>query len=542
MTGGSPTGQPGGDAAPSPPPQNPLGRLRTAFSASAEPRWLNPATAKGALLVLAGLVVIASPDSDRPFRIALGVAVLAWVLADVWVALLHPSGVAQRVRLVALAALGVAILTLDDVQIGEVLGAGLLALAALSALRAMRTQRGGRAGHLVRAALLLAAGVSLIVVPQTAILAVRAGLGASAALVGAILLRLGLDPSTADEHLDLDVASAPKLANLWLQGRKLDPEVSDQLAETIYFEPPRRAAKLAAFWVMMGLATAIATFAIVQDSTAVVIGAMLVAPLMTPIMGVSAAAVNGWPARIASSLALVAAAVAAAIALAWIIAAWLPSVGNLLTNTQVTSRTEPNLIDLCIALAAGAAGAYATVNPRVSSSLSGVAIAVALVPPLAVVGLTLEAGQYSESIGAFLLFLTNFVSIVLVSSLVFVLTGFAAAPPSEEQRSRLGRVIGTFLTLAALITVPLSLTTQEIWSESSRRATVEEQVGEWLTDDGLMLVDVEAEGTGVSVTLTGDAEPEPDVDDLERRVEAATDTDIDLSVRVIPSQVLRPEG
>lgn len=524
------------------PPPGRISRVRTAFSATSDPHWLNPASTKGALLVLAGLVVIATPDGERPFRIVLGLLVLLWGLADVWVALLHPSGVTRRLRIVALVGFGLGVLVLNDVQIGEVAGSGLLALAAIAGLRAVRTRGGGRpTGHAVRAVLMLAAGVSLILVPETAILALRAGLGSIAVLVGAILLRIGLDPASEHEHRRVDVTSAPKLANLWLLERKLDPEVSADLADTLYFEPPRSRAKLAAFWVMMALATAIATFAIVQDSTAVVIGAMLVAPLMTPIMGISAAAVNGWPVRIASSLALVAGAAAAAIGLAWLIAAWLPSVGNLLTNTQVTSRVEPNLIDLCIALAAGAAGAYATVNPRVSSSLSGVAIAVALVPPLAVVGLTLEAGLYSESGGALLLFLTNFVSIVLISSLVFVLTGFAAAPPSEEQRSRLGRVLGTFLALAVLITVPLSLTTQDIWSESSRQALVEEQVAAWLPDDAdLSLVDVEAEGTRVRVTLTGESAPPP-LDLLERDVEAATDADIDLSVRIIPSQLLRPD-
>ncbi len=497
---------------------------------------------KGALLVLAGIAVIATPDGERPLRVALSVAVLAWALADAWVALLHPSGLSARLRAVALVGLGLGVLALDDVQIGEVVGFGLFVLSAIAAFRALRRRHvGGAGGEVVRATLLLAAGVSLLVVPETSILALRAGLGAIAVLVGTILLRLALDPVTQEEHLNLDVASAPKLANLWLRDRKLDPEMSEALADTLYFEPPRSSAKLAAFWVMMALATSIATFAIVQDSTAVVIGAMLVAPLMTPIMGVSAAAVNGWTARTASSLALVAAAAGASIALAWLIAAWLPSVGNLLTNAQVTSRVEPNLIDLCIALAAGAAGAYATVNPRVSSSLSGVAIAVALVPPLAVVGLTLEAGLYSQSTGAFLLFVTNFVSIVLVSSLVFVLTGFAAAPPSEEQRSRLGRILGTFLAVALLITVPLSITTQDIWSESGRQALVEEEIADWIPNDtDLALVEVEAEGTEVRVTLTGEAEP-PSVDDLDASVEAATDTEIDLTVRVIPSQLLRPD-
>ena len=110
--------------------------------------------------------------------------------------------------------------------------------------------------------------------------------------------------------------------------RRMDPQGRAELVETLFFEPPNKAAKLASFWVMMVLATGIASFAVIQDSTAVVIGAMLVAPLMTPIMGVSAAAVNGWPQRLFRSLVLVVVAALAAVALAWLIASWLPSVGR----------------------------------------------------------------------------------------------------------------------------------------------------------------------------------------------------------------------
>jgi len=506
-------------------------------------RW-NQATLKGAVLVLAGIAVIATPDDERPFRAVLGVGVLVWAAVDLWIAATRsrPQRGTTALRGGALALVGLALVALTEVEISAAVGAGLLVVGVVMVLRRVRSRSGdGVRWTWLTAVPVVALGGWLLLVPSTSVLAVRALIGAAAMLLGGILLRIGSDSETGAGAVD--ASGVAQVAMRWLEHQRLGAAERDDLAETLYFDGPRRGAKLSAFWVMMGLATAIASFAVIQDSTAVVIGAMLVAPLMTPIMGTAAAAVNGWPRRVASSLLLVAAAAAAAVALAWIITAWLPSVGDLLTNSQVTSRVQPNLLDLCIALAAGAAGAYATVNPRVSSSLSGVAIAVALVPPLAVVGITLEAGFYGESVGALLLFGTNFVCIVLSSALVFVLTGFSEAPPGDDQRHRFGELFGTILTVAVLIAVPLSLTTQQIWSESRDQGTLSEAVGRWLPEDSdLDVVDLTVSSDGAEVELTGSDSPPP-VDPLARDWARATGRDpssVDLTVRVTPSVVLRP--
>ncbi len=337
------------------------------------------------------------------------------------------------------------VLFLQRAELTDVIGA-LVVLRSLAALwSAVRGPSGtARRDGLIRAAVYFVVGVVIVVVPDTAILGIRAGIGVGSMALGGVMLNMGLRRGGEETRVRFDHASAPALVNDWLIRRRLDPPQRAELVESLFFEPPNRVVKLTSFWVMMVLATGIASFAVIQDSTAVVIGAMLVAPLMTPIMGVAAAAVNGWASRLARSILLVVVAAAAAVFVAWLIASWLPSVGNIDINSQITSRVEPALLDFCIAVFAGAAGAYATVDPRVSSSLSGVAIAVALVPPLSVVGITLEQGAYQWAFGALLLFLTNVVSIVLAAVTVFVLMGFAALPPDEDQRARLRRVVGVF--------------------------------------------------------------------------------------------------
>ena len=212
------------------------------------------------------------------------------------------------------------------------------------------------------------------------------------------------------------------------------------------------------FILLTCLSTLIATLGLIQDSVAVVIGAMLVAPLMTPILGTSAGLINGktrstlWSATITMLGAL------GAIVVAWALSALIPDIEAVVQNGQVTSRTAPSLLDLAIALAAGAAGAYGVSRAESTDALPGVAVAIALVPPLAVVGLTLHAEDFGQAGGALLLFLTNLFSIVLMAGLVFVLVGYGSWSRLYNRRNRI-RVSFALVTFAViLITIPLALT------------------------------------------------------------------------------------
>jgi uncharacterized membrane protein len=165
---------------------------------------------------------------------------------------------------------------------------------------------------------------------------------------------------------------------------------------------------------------------------------------------------------------------------------------------------------MMIAVAAGAAGAYATVDKRVSSSITGVAIAVALVPPLGVVGVTLVSGHYSDAVGAFVLFLTNLVSIILAASVVFVLTGFALVARLRENKDRMKTVIVTVVLGALIILVPLAFTSEGILTSASRQALAREVTEEWLLDqDGLQLARLEVRGTEVAVIISGEGDIPP---------------------------------
>lgn len=193
----------------------------------------------------------------------------------------------------------------------------------------------------------------------------------------------------------------------------------DEIREVLYLFTGDKHAKQSRFWLLLVLSAVIATAGVLSDSTATVIGAMIVAPLAIPIQGVAAAIAFGeGRALLHSGLTLVS-AIAFVIGLGALLAWVLPELVPLSSNSQITGRVSPTIIDLVAAAGAGLAGAVAMARRDIGDILPGVAIAISLVPPLAVVGITATAGDWSGSLGAFVLFATNMLAIIVVCTLLF---------------------------------------------------------------------------------------------------------------------------
>ncbi len=213
------------------------------------------------------------------------------------------------------------------------------------------------------------------------------------------------------------------------------------------------------FTALMMLSTLIAVLGILADSTAVVIGAMLVAPLMSPILGLSVAVVMGWPRRALRQSAIAATGATGAIALASLTSLVFPGSPNPLP-AELMARTSPNLLDLGVALVAGAAGAYSQARRQAADAITGVAVAVALVPPLAVVGITLQLGEWKLALGSFLLFLANVVGIILAASVTFVACGLV--PAARLGKNMVAPGLRLALLAALLMIIPLHLSRQQV--------------------------------------------------------------------------------
>ncbi|MCP4428603.1 MAG: DUF389 domain-containing protein, partial [Chloroflexi bacterium] len=215
-----------------------------------------------------------------------------------------------------------------------------------------------------------------------------------------------------------------------IHDNKFTPEDVPKFEAKLFFEGARRRQYWERYGVLLFLAAVIATMGVLGDSTATVIGAMIVAPLMTPIMATTAALLTGQTERAVRSTVLVAVGVVGVIALSWLFGAFYLGIGRVIsfeTNSQITGRISPRGIDLIAALASGAAGAFAMSRDDIADSLAGVAISISLVPPLCVVGIALAAGEWSASIGGLLLFITNYLSILLAGGGVLALLGLGQA-------------------------------------------------------------------------------------------------------------------
>ena len=224
------------------------------------------------------------------------------------------------------------------------------------------------------------------------------------------------------------------------------PELSPSQAHDLRALAPEDGSLTAGFVLMSILSAGIATLGLLQNSVAVavVIGAMLVSPLMGPIaaLGFSFASLDGH--RIGEAIKVVAAGAAIGILTA-VLVTWLSPIRN--ATPEIIGRTQPTLLDLAIVLLSGIAGGYATVRQKGGTAI-GVAIATALMPPLAVVGYSLGVYRLDFAGGAMLLFLTNPAAIAFAFAFIAQLSG--AARPT-------GRVEFTpAISLGALLCSPRS--------------------------------------------------------------------------------------
>ncbi len=206
------------------------------------------------------------------------------------------------------------------------------------------------------------------------------------------------------------------------------------------------------FHFMLGLSTIIATLGLLSNSAAVIIGAMIVAPLMGPIVGMAYSTAMGNRKLLRRSGFTVFKGIILTIVVSWLVTS---IIGLDTVDTEIMSRVKPTLIDFGIAMAAGAAGAFANTRRSISTAMPGVAIAVALVPPLSVVGIGLAQGEGSIAFGALLLFLTNLICIIFFGSLVFLFQSYG-----NLERAKKGLAMSTAVMF--LLGIPLTLSMREL--------------------------------------------------------------------------------
>jgi len=259
------------------------------------------------------------------------------------------------------------------------------------------------------------------------------------------------------------------------------------------------------YYLLVILSSIIATMGLLVNSPAIIIGAMLVAPLMSPIIGIGLASITGDERLLRDSvLGLFLGAFLAVIISSLISWVNLQLPFTILDNIpgEVMARTRPGPIDLGVALAGGSAAAFALAMPNISAALPGVAIATALMPPVCSVGVGIAMGRFDVAGGAFLLFLTNAVTIAFAATAVFFVLGFVPKVESGKKRAPRSLLISGLLTIILLGS--LSYLSYEFVQDANEKRWIESVIREEVDNLGeteIVELDLERIGDALHINL-----------------------------------------
>lgn len=291
-------------------------------------------------------------------------------------------------------------------------------------------------------------------------------------------------------------------------------------------------AKRGGFVIMLVLSAVIAICGVLADSTATVIGAMIIAPLGTPILGIALGLVTGHLGLVIRSILWVLLGLGLVIALGFLFAIAVVDPASLASNSQVVGRTAPGLLDLLAALATGTAGAFAMSRRDLSAVLPGVAISISLVPPLGVVGVCVGEGAWGAAFGALMLFLSNVIALVIAGSVVFTIAGYATEL-SSVRTARRRSSYAIVAVLALVIAIPLAVNSAVSVALSLWTATIRDEAAQWLsTTPGASVEDVRWTGFTATVDVTTRDGVIPSPSDLATAIGASVPDAVSIVVDV----------
>jgi len=300
------------------------------------------------------------------------------------------------------------------------------------------------------------------------------------------------------------------------------------------------------FFLLVVLSCSIATLGLITNSPAVIIGAMLVAPLMSPIIGIGLSSITGDSVLARNSfIALFRGAVLAVLlsALMTMVNTKLPFVVLQELPNEVLVRTHPSPIDLGIALAGGLAAAYALTRAKLSAALPGVAIATALMPPLCTVGIGAALVRWDVAGGALLLFITNAITIAFAAALIFFLRGFS--PDTHIVNHRLPRTLIISALITLILLVPLTYYSVQFFQQANENRRINEVVNTEVARLNVELVELNvshlANGLDMIITIrTNSALHYEQVAALQKAIVSGLHIPISLKVNQIFAEQLDP--
>ena len=500
-------------------------------------RLLKPNAIRRMIGIVVALMVVFWPERSVVILGRLvGIGLIAYAVVTLW-SLRKERPLQWAAMALSLAAAGVGVFmaafpSRTEVALGRLLGLALVSYGIVKLAELLRHRERVHFGwRLTSGFSLVAIGFLVALFPSELLSTLTVAV--AVLWIGFELLSISvlLDP---DRDADAPRTPTTELVAEWFADRPLSVDDRQQLYTELLYEGGNTRTKVIRFVVLMVFASVIASLGVVADSTAVVVGAMLIAPLMTPLMGMALSLVMGWPNRLARSSLVALAGIAIAIGIGFVVGLAEFTIVDTLANSQIVSRSNPTIVDLAIAVAAGGAGAYGWSRPDVSNSLPGVAISIALVPPLTVIGISYAHRDWESGSGALLLFATNATAILIVGAVVFLLTGVAPLSRATENQFRVRTALAAVGGAAAVITAAVVLNGTSVATNVFEQKAASRAVSTWLEPfPGHTNVGVSVSGDSVSVVLAGPAlEESPSADSLAEDLSAALGRDIAVDLRI----------
>ena len=300
----------------------------------------------------------------------------------------------------------------------------------------------------------------------------------------------------------MDISKDAELATKHGLGRRImSHEQRREILNELFFEGEERMPYVRQFYSLLAISTLIASLGLMKNSTAVVIGAMLLSPLMTPILAFAASLVMGWPVRSGRLAIRLVFATLFVFGLAYLLPLVFRIPTNVVIPAEVLERTNPRMGELLIALSAGIAAALMLLRRETLSILPGVAIAVALIPPLCVAGLLVYFKEYALAWNAFVLYATNLVAIILTAGTVLLLTGFKPRVKDLKLNLRVAAGMTMITFFVALVAVPLGIRSINDLRDLHDRQVAISVIDDWIGENSVEIVDVEVEDNLLKVFL-----------------------------------------
>ncbi|UTO19666.1 MULTISPECIES: DUF389 domain-containing protein [Acinetobacter] len=297
------------------------------------------------------------------------------------------------------------------------------------------------------------------------------------------------------------------------------------------------------FFIMNALAAIIAGYGLLANSSAVVIGAMLVAMMLGPISGIALSFIdNRWILFRTAFTTLI-----LGLIMIFSIGVILGLINiNLPITNEILARTQPTIIDLMIALAGGAAGAFASISPRLSVAVVGVAVATALVPPLVVSGILVAHMEWKNATNALILAVTNIIAIQVSSSLVLWIAGFRRGSDVEVKSNILEFIKRNIISLCFLVALAIYLTLNfmHMLNKQMYENSIKSEVKSFFNIKNNIVDTIQFDKRGdftlVRVVVRGDIQPQPlDIQKLNESLKRDLNGQSTITqVRFIPIQII----